>query len=427
MSASPSNSRDAADTMPPVKPGFNSSTTPEHPIEYWEARLLGKKVHFETSGEEVPKAEKEKRRIKIENAFVLILPREIREYIIEQVLCGCHTPPTYPSKSGRIDFHDIIYKAWRSRTKIYHEQRGTHCPSNCLPLLLTSRQIHDETQCILNRKNTKSTYVLNISVLNDYDLFPTWISVPYITNRVYALYTDVHLFGSIIPSKIARRLVGDGGRLGFHWSFYALLERFLRYGPVGEKKGKRNDSGNLISDQIELNLFQRGNLNFDDRDITVEILTLDFQSAEPMLPFPPDNIGYGAWQGQHHAFDLIFDETNGPSELEQYRTRPEWLAKYLLLEIHALLTMSYHFASYGKMLYERIGTIRIVSPEGVTEIDLATRLAALRFTNQQDTFGDVWPPEERLSTFWKWKKQTLARRQELGFPVVWPHDPELKG
>src|SRR6202012_1128638 len=102
----------------------------------------------------------------------------------------------YPSKSGRIDFQDISYKAWRSRTKIYHEQRNTHCPSNCLPLLLTSRQMHDETQSVLKRKKSKLTYILNISVLNDYDLFPTWISVPYPTNRVYALYADVRLFGS---------------------------------------------------------------------------------------------------------------------------------------------------------------------------------------------------------------------------------------
>ncbi|KAJ5605560.1 hypothetical protein N7510_008341 [Penicillium lagena] len=265
--------------------------------------------------------------------------------------------------------------------------------------------MHDETQSVLNRKKSKLIYILDISVLNDYDLFPTWISVPYLTNRVYSLW----------------------GRLGFHWSFYALLERFLRYGPVDEKKKKPNPDliGNQISDEIEYPLFRRESLNFDDRDITVEILTLDFQSAEPMLPFPPDNISYNAWQGQHFR-DLIFDETDNPIELERYRTRPEWLAKYLLSQIHGLLTMSYHFASYGKILYERVGTIRILSPEGVTEIDLATELAALRFTNQQDTFGDVWHTD-RLSTFWKWKKQTLVRRQELGFPVLWPQDPELEG
>ncbi|CAL5874015.1 uncharacterized protein PFLUO_LOCUS8301 [Penicillium psychrofluorescens] len=359
----------------------------------------------------------------------LSLPLEIRVSIIEQVLCGCRTPPTYPSKSDRIDFQDIVYKAWLSRTKIYHEQRSTHCPSNCLPLLLTNRQIHGETQSALSRKNSKLPYVLDISILNDYDLFPTWLSVPHLTNRVHALHVDVRLFGSIIPSKIAKRLLGDGGRLGFHWSFYALLERFLRYGPVDEKKEKRNPGlgESEVSDPDELPLFARRNPTFEDRDMVVEILTLDFQSAEPVLPFPPDNIGYNEWQGQHCAHRLNFDQIDGPCQLEKYRTRPEWPAKYILSEILALLDMSYYTASYGNILYERIGTIRILSPEGATEIDLASRLAALRFTNPQDTFGNVWPAEDRLSQFWKWKQQTLARREQLGLPVVWPQDPELNG
>ncbi|KAJ5819031.1 hypothetical protein N7474_004622 [Penicillium riverlandense] len=292
----------------------------------------------------------------------LSLPQEIRESILEEVLRTCHPPPAYPSTSGRIDFYDIDYQAWRSKAKIYHEQRSSHCPSNCLPLLLANRQIHDETQSVLNRK--KFTYVLDISVLNDYDVFPTWVSVPFLTNRIYALAADVRLFG--IPSS-----------------------------------------------------------EFEDRDITVEILTLDFQSAESVLPFPPDSIHYYAWQNQHFASDLIFDESDSPNELEKYRTRPEWPARYFLSEIYNLLAMSYHTASYGKILFERIGTILIIWFESLTEIDLASRLAALHFTNPQDTFGDVWP-EDRLSTFWKWKKQTLTRREELGFPVVWPDDRELK-
>ncbi|KAJ5190141.1 uncharacterized protein N7498_009126, partial [Penicillium cinerascens] len=252
--------------------------------------------------------------------------------------------------------------------------------------------------------------------LNDYDLFPTWTSIPYLTNRVHVLYADVRLFGSIIPSKTAKRLVGDGGCLGFHRSFYSLLERFLRYGPADEKKVKRNPDigGNEIP-------FVSEESEFSDRDITIEILKLDFQSSESVLPFPSDKIGNDEWRHKYFTSHLIFDESGGPSELEKYGTRPEWLATYLLGEIHALLTMSYHFASYGKIFYERVGTICILSREGATEIDLASRLAELRFTNQQDTFGNVCP-EDHLSTFWEWKKQMLARRQELGFPVAGNHE-----
>lgn len=362
---------------------------------------------------------------KSDMSSLLALPPEIRDSIIEQVLCCCRAPPTYPSTLGRTDFHDIDYAAWRSKTTIYHEHRTTHCPSNCLSLLLTSRQIHDETRAVLDRK--KCPFVLDISVLNDYDLFPTWISIPCLTNRVRVLDVDVRLFGSIIPSKIARRLVGDGGRLGFHWSFYALLERFLYYGPVGEKKV--NDDAELdedgIPDYIKSIMLRSKRPNLHDQDITVEVLTLNFRSAEAVLPSPPANVGYDAWCRQHMAFHLLFQRRNDPGELEKYRTRPEWVAEYLLSEIENLLSMGYHHAAYGKILYERVGTIRIFSPEGVTEIDLASRLAQLQFTDPQYTFGHV-RCEDRLPTFWKWKKQTLAHRQNLGFPVVWPNDPELK-
>ena len=38
-----------------------SSTPLEHPIEYWEERLLGKKVYFKSKGEEIPETQEEVR------------------------------------------------------------------------------------------------------------------------------------------------------------------------------------------------------------------------------------------------------------------------------------------------------------------------------------------------------------------------------
>lgn len=86
--------------------------------------------------------------------------------------------------------------------------------------------------------------------------------------------------------------------------------------------------------------------------------------------------------------------------------------------------MSYHHARYGGIVYERIGAIRIVVDGEVTEVDLADQLAKLRFTDPGETFGHL-DRKVRLSTFWEWKKQTLASRRLLGFPVSWPQDSEL--
>ncbi|KAJ5356890.1 hypothetical protein N7517_011499 [Penicillium concentricum] len=198
------------------------------------------------------------------------LPQEIRVMIFEDVLHGHRTPPIYPSKLNMVDFPDMHYKANIEPLRPYHEQRDTHSPSNSLPLLLASRQVSMETQSILNRMR-KTTYVLDISVLNDLDLFSTWISVPRLTTRLSTLHVDIRLFGRIITTKEACDQIGCGGRYGFHWSFYALLERFLRYGPVGAKKGRTSDYGNP---------------SYKNRHISVENLILDFRSAETELPYP---------------------------------------------------------------------------------------------------------------------------------------------
>ncbi|KAJ5826043.1 hypothetical protein N7474_003181 [Penicillium riverlandense] len=341
---------------------------------------------------------------------LLDLPQELRETIIQHVLCGHRRPPTTPSKSDRVDFQDIEYKAWRhALCGIYHERRSTHCPSNCLWLLLTCRQLAAQTKAVLNHMGS-ATYVLDISVLDDINLFPTWLSVPHITNRVSTLYVDVRLFGHIISKDIARYQVGDGGRHGIHWSFYALLERFLRYGPVDEKKEK-----------CERPTPSSRSLNFEDHDVTVKGLVLDFKSAEPELSFPPDGVTYRRWLSWNSARD----SSGKGIKLEQYTTRPEWLAEFLLSEIRSLLRMGYHTALYGKILYERIGTIRIlVDGDLKHEVDLAGELASLQFTSPQHTFGHL-DSEVRLCSFREWKKQTLARRDQLGFPVIRLGDQDL--
>ncbi|KAJ5156180.1 hypothetical protein N7492_008983 [Penicillium capsulatum] len=340
-------------------------------------------------------------------ASFLGIPPELRAIIINLVLCHQRVPPVAPSKSERMDFQDIDYRAWRDNTTIYNEQRGQHCPSNSLGLLLTNHLL----------------WILDISVLNDYDLFPTWLSVPYITNHVPELRVNVRLFGHILSVIQARKLTGAGVPLGFHWSFYALLERFLRYGPVDEKKDKNPPCANPEND----GWVGRQNSTFEDRDMAIGALVVDIQSAETELPFPPADVDYQRWSDRHFGFDRNHShdghENGALDELLPYRARPEWLAKYLQSYLSSLLSMSYNEAEYAIFIYERIGVIRFVVDGEVTEIDPADHLAKLRFTNPGHTFGYV-KREDRLSVFWEWKRQTLARRERLGFPVLWPQDPE---
>lgn len=333
------------------------------------------------------------------------LPQEIRAIIFEEVINGHRVPPTSPSKSNMVDIMDMEYKANMGPFRPYYEQRDTHSPSNSLPLLLTSRQVSIETQSALNRMK-RTTYVLGISVLNDRDLFSTWISVPRLTTRLSTLHVDMRLFGHIITSEEGRGQMGCGGRYGFHWSFYALLERFLRYGPVGAKKGRCNSYGDP---------------SYEDRQISVENLVLDFHPAETELPYPPDDIGYTEWLDKHDGRLWIDEETDmSPA----YKPRPEWLLRYLRYWLEYITDMSYHTAYYGAFVYEKIGTISmLVDGRLETTIDLAGELARLHFDSPAQTMGHL-PSEIRLSEYWKWKKATLQRREALGFPVVWPQDLE---
>ncbi|OJK02126.1 hypothetical protein ASPACDRAFT_1854132 [Aspergillus aculeatus ATCC 16872] len=326
-------------------------------------------------------------------SLLLNIPVELRKLIIEHVLYTPLNPPVAPLSSDGAKYRDMNYKAWVSG--VYYKQK--------------------------NKPSSRVDYTLDISVEDDLKLYLTWLSVPCLTAHVSTLYAHVRLFGHIIEQHTARCQMGDGGRLGYHWSFYAALERFVRYGPVGEKKRKGEQAAAESSDHRR----RDDTKDFQDRGIVIETLVLDFRSAELELFFPPEDVLYKHWQWWHCGRDMR-NPSAGLEPLSSYKTRPQWLCQYLKMEIGALLEMSYHTAKYGQPLYEHIGTIRmLVDGQLVDEFDLATWLARLHFTDPGDTMGHL-VREKRLSSFWEWKKETLSLRKERGLPVIWPSDDELR-
>lgn len=349
-------------------------------------------------------------------SLFLNLPFELRILIIEHVLYTPLSPPLTPLESDGLEYHDLTYNAWVNRGRnAYYNHQSKPSPSNCLPLLLTNHQISIETQAILGRR--KVEYILDISVKDDLRILLTWLSVPCLTTHISTLYVNVRLFGHIIEKRTIRSQLGDGGRLGFHWYFYAALERFFRYGPVGEKKRKEED---------ETSEYPRNTEEFQDRGMLIDTLVLDFQSAELELSFPPEDVTYKQWSGRHWGRDRG-DQSETSETLSSYKTRPEWLCEYLKAWISGLLYMSYHTSKFGQPLYEHIGTIRmLVDGQLYHEFDLAAWLARLRFTDPTSMMGHL-STDDRQSGFWNWKKETLLRRKAQGFPVIWPSDDEFGG
>ncbi|CAG8903479.1 unnamed protein product [Penicillium egyptiacum] len=205
---------------------------------------------------------------------------------------------------------DTEYTASNHHLKSYHEKRDTHSPSNSLPLLLTSRRVSLETQSILNQMK-KTTYVLDLSILNEQDMFSTWISVPHLTTRLSTLHTDARLFGHILTGnnlKEAREPKGRG---------------------VGEKKG---GSGN----------------SYEDRVITVKNIVYDFHSAEKNLPSPPRDTEYCDWLDNDAHTSRYNDERTGEmSEDLKYKTRPQWPLYSWTKWLRTMTNMGYITEEYG--------------------------------------------------------------------------------
>ncbi|KAK2812453.1 hypothetical protein FQN50_001454 [Emmonsiellopsis sp. PD_5] len=315
------------------------------------------------------------------------LPLELREQIIELALEARHSPPsTIPSKSTRVFFRDVRGAESEMQT-IYHEKNTQHSPSNCLSLLLANHQLSDETLSVLSRMETD--YALDIAVHDDLRLFPTWLSIPRITNRVSTLHVDIRLFGHIMSWY---RVRGQAGRSDFHWSFYSLLERFLHYGPVGQKKGK--PAGTYPG--------------YQDREMSVKTIVLDFQSAEPNLSFPPVECGYHRWWNQHNGIR----SRDNPRNLKIYKTRPEWPARYLSNYIRVIL--GFGMLDRGKPLYERVGKIQIlIQGELDHEIDLARRLVEM----DPSVLNRNGRPSDE-DEFQEWRQKALEKRKERGLPTA---------
>ncbi|KAL4800147.1 hypothetical protein BDV19DRAFT_353508 [Aspergillus venezuelensis] len=299
-------------------------------------------------------------------------PAEIRALVLEHALLDSRDPPGYPSKEGRRRFWEFGHTT--PRYGPYWETFRTHSPSNALQLLLTSRQISAETQAVLNLVK-ETNYHLDISVLDDDELYATWLCVPRLSTRIDVIEVDVRLFGNIIYPQVAARHKGDGGHTRYEWDFLVLLERFLTVGPVSQKRklDKNADQDSPV-----------GRHSYSDREIKVKTIVLNFSSAEEGGEFPPREISYEDWQWQCMARPRNRDEI----WLEEYNTRPEWLAELLSKEIHHCL----HFernAGYGKLMMQRLGKIKMfVDGKPFQEIDVAGRLDDLKYRPQGQSVPD---------------------------------------
>ncbi|MCJ1431505.1 hypothetical protein MMC27_000858 [Xylographa pallens] len=332
---------------------------------------------------------------------LLDIPPELRFQIIGLVLCNSRTPPQDPATAShnRIQLHDIEYASWNHGPEhTLYEMNG--CTPNSLSLLLTNRQLWAETQSALQAFSAKQSYSLDVMLVNEQELWPTWVSVPALWTRLDSVIASFRICNTKDSQGRSQVVLGNGGPSPIVWCFYSLMERFLTYGPVGQRR-----------------------LGCQDRNITVKSITLDIVSS------PDVKAAMTEW-GPNYSDWYLNPITNveGADWALSIIMQTEWFVEYLHEFITPLLRMSYHTARYAMILYERIGTIRLCADgELMKEYDLGKMLAALQRNDAAKTFGNIARQEDRVPFFREWKRKTLVKRREMGLSVIDSGDSELMG
>ncbi|KAF2120105.1 hypothetical protein BDV96DRAFT_641960 [Lophiotrema nucula] len=321
---------------------------------------------------------------------LLTLPREIRDEIISLVLLHRRIPPTTPDAveaQSREELHDMHMMSWQAGKRVLYSKDAADHEPNTRSLLLTCKQLFDETTA--NLKRMDNNYEVHVDFVKEQYLAPTWVCVPRLSHQVDVVRAVFQTCGVLQrDEKTAIWKGGDGSPPPFVWMFYSLLERFLSVGPVGRLTDWSDRGG-----------------------ISVGTLELDFVDPRPedipMLPPMEEGTGWMTdWRRRGHHVIRGADV--------KYVLHPECLCSVLGNEVRALLSMGYHMASFGSILYRSIGHISLkVNGVDRKRFDLGSMLAKQRFNND---FGELLS-HKRAEHWVTWMKRTMELRRARGLEV----------
>jgi hypothetical protein len=310
---------------------------------------------------------------------LLSIPRELRDKILAEVVSAERAAPQDPDIENRTELRDVKFKGWKNGQNIMYEKEFNKTAQS--PTLLVNHQLHLETLAAIKRLPTKHSYSLDMMFVNEQWLCPTWLSVPCLTRRVDKVYAALR---SVTNGRRGRAFRGgNGGPPEVVWLFYELLERFLHVGPAGQRK--------------------EGDNNKKYKYFRIKTLDIDIITPDHFIP-----------ETGPHGFSRLISSPDLPDKNTKEHEYASRLCIFIRMKINGLLSLGYHTALYGKLLYERIGNIRmLLDGEIKEEWVLAEELRKVTFN---DSFGNV-DRERRPQVFKDWKKKTYDLRVKLGLPV----------
>jgi hypothetical protein len=273
----------------------------------------------------------------------LSLPQELRDTILLYAIVTSANPCRLYNGAKQSLYHepDDLDHIARIRSKgVYYSRRPTNTALN---LLLSSRQLHNETKAIINHyhKVNGNNYKLNVILLDEEHLACSWTHVPPLCQEVDSLEVTFRIQG--ISGNSNAFMAGQLGTSPAIWRLYSVIERFLRCGASPPKT-------------------QSWDLNLRVKELRIKILMPDLQH--------PMNMGC-----------IVADPTIFPDIIPRFRSdnqhyskalmHPDALARFMFIWLEALMKMSdptyagpyAPLRRYGGVFIDRVGKV-VLAAEG---------------------------------------------------------------
>ncbi|KAF9699533.1 hypothetical protein EKO04_002698 [Ascochyta lentis] len=322
---------------------------------------------------------------------LLQLPRELRDQIYSYVV---HVEKERPDLNQtfeqmvdpRMQRSGLAPRASMSnQTVLYLPQDDLN---TFLPLLLVNHQMSAEISQSLSRIASPLTYSLDIVILDEILLLPTWLSVPVHRASVDTVNVTFRIAGSFKREKrydkngpyarfswYAGFTVGDGGGPAMMYQLYEVLSRFMKNGAVGQVR----DSA--LSNHVTA------------KCIKIDILT---PREVPQEQFVEPLSGHRATLQRRAVQGGVL--------------HPRYLANFVGNLLRALLMGSHHtYFEYGKLLFESVDEI-VLFKDGVEfrRWDVAKCLQTI-------TVEERYVSREQMRVY---KEETWRMRKARGLKVL---------
>jgi hypothetical protein len=291
--------------------------------------------------------------------FLRIVP-ELRDQIYELVLTSSISPPKSPLTSGdRTKLKSLGYES-------LHDERTTFFPKRPVPrpgsaLLRTCHQTRSEVKALAQRMNSRRPekeeavkYILDIMVVEERHLYPTWLNLSTRNLSTKAqlideVWVNMRIVGEFNPSK---------GRSGWRdanawppsliWGLFNILARFFKYGPSfqsGSQSDEIGQAGQVLGGKEVLRMEELVLNVVTPTEAEMEGRTYADPQIRPRIP--PGGIPRHRYLGVEGVM------------------RPEIMAEKLKFYTGLLFSRSSHAGRYAESygVYRKLGRIRLCLDE----------------------------------------------------------------